>query len=107
MRTLIVSEMSNIGAASQAAIANKMGCSIKTVSRRLSDVPKIKLAFWSEDIQKIGRYDTRRFHARFKRQSGKDLYVRMGCCLYLDDLYVIASKRALKKSISMSKAISI
>jgi DNA-binding transcriptional ArsR family regulator len=104
-KTLIVPEIVPVACASYAAIGEALQISSRTVSRHLSSVPKVRIAYWSPDMAhaKYVSEEPGKFIS-FKRSNGTVMVCRLGCNLLLDDEFVIVSKRFQKMVIKSIKS---
>jgi DNA-binding transcriptional ArsR family regulator len=104
-KTLIVPEVVPVACASYAAIGKALQISPRTVSRHLSSVSKVRIAYWSPNMSHA-RYasDEPGKFISFKRSNGTSMVCRLGCNLLLDDEFVIVSKRFQKMVIKSNQS---
>lgn len=103
--TLILMSGVEVPQVSQVKLAMELGCSVSTIQRRLADLPKIRLAFWSESYQNLCRKaklmgaTPDKLMISFKRQNAEDLYCSLGGTYYVDledediEIHVVKSRR--------------
>jgi hypothetical protein len=123
--TLILVKGVRVGFASQDKIAEVLGVSVRTVGRVMAEVPKVRLAFWSSQNEKIGKVmkyagdsEAKRF-IKFKRScissngvnralygdyQAKDMLVELSGNIVVDLQYIILRKTWLKGKINRALA---
>lgn len=123
--TLILVKGVRVGFASQDKIAEVLGVSVRTVGRVMAEVPKVRLAFWSSQNEKIGKVmkyagdsEAKRF-IKFKRScissngvnralygdyQAKDMLVELSGNIVVDLQYIIFRKTWLKGKINRALA---
>jgi hypothetical protein len=102
--TLIITEGLQAPQISQKTLSEVLNCSESHVKTVLENVARIRLAFWSPEIQQFSGYKKLESHldyatVRFNREKGQDLVCRLGGNFYfIDGDYEIVRKYRIFKN---------
>jgi hypothetical protein len=108
---LFVHDSYRVPVVSQSNIAKQLGCSLKTVSRKLKDVQKVRIAYYTKENQSrlyaLNAMASKLAdkYASFTRENGSKFVVELAECLYLSTSYKFRSSDKLKRFLKVAAIV--